>query len=116
MIHCTIIGRLGADSELRATAGGEMVLGFRVACDHGFGEKKSTTWARVSMWGKRGEKLAPMLTKGQRVAVRGELWTEEYEGKVSVQVRADEVELLGDRPAGDAPRPVPSSSGSDIPF
>lgn len=100
MIHATISGRLGADSELRSTSGGQQVLNFRVACDHGFGDKKSTTWVRVALWGARGEKLQEHLVKGQSVVVRGELWTEDYEGKASVQLKADEIELVGGRPAG----------------
>lgn len=99
MIHATISGRLGADAEFKAV-GENDVLNFRVACDHGRGDKKTTTWVRCALWGKRGEKLQEYLVKGQSVVVRGELWTEDYEGKTSVQLRVDEVELVGPKPEG----------------
>ena len=117
MIHCTIVGRLGKDARaIPGTTGG---ASFSVACDHGFGDKKSTTWVDVTVWGKRGAGMLErgLLSKGQIVAVRGELWTEDREGKTWVKVSADEVELLGGKPQGTdaAPkaRPVPSD---DVPF
>jgi len=102
MIHATVIGRLGRDPETKEV-GGDTVASFSVASDQGYGEKKTTNWVRVSVWGKRGLKLAQMLTKGDRVAVRGSLETSEKDGKTYLSIRADEVELLGgqtgERPA-----------------
>ena len=57
-------GRLGRDAELRTTQSGEKVLGFAVANDVGFGERKQTLWADCSLWGRRAEALAQYLTKG----------------------------------------------------
>lgn len=111
MIHATIIGRVGRDAEVKEAAGSK-VCSFSVACDQGYGDRKSTNWIRVSIWGSRGDKLAPMISKGQRVAVRGSLETREKDGKVYLEVRADELELLGggetrgnDKPASPAADP-----------
>lgn len=116
MIHTSIVGRLGADSELRQAPAGS-VLNFRLAADHGFKDKKSTTWVRCAVWGKRGESLQKILTKGTQVVVRGELWTEERDGKVYVECRADEVELVGSKPQGQSGGGGGrASSDDDIPF
>ncbi len=75
----TFTGRLGADGELRTTQSGEKVLGFRVANDVGFGERKTTQWVECSIWGRRAESLAPHMTKGKSVVVSGEMTLREYE-------------------------------------
>jgi len=95
MIHCTIIGRLGRDAESIKGAEG---CSFSVACDQGFGDKKKTNWVRVTVWGSRGVKLQPMLVKGIRLAARGALETREHDGKTYLELRADEIELLSERP------------------
>ena len=46
--------RLGKDPEQRFTTGGDSAVQFDAAVDSGFGDKKTTTWIRFVMWGKRG--------------------------------------------------------------
>lgn len=117
MIHAFVVGRLGRNPEqVKAEAGG---CSFSIASDQGWGEKKSTNWIRVTVWGKRGEKLSLMLNKGSRVGVRGELTTREYEGKTQLELRADEVELLDSKPAADhgtARQPAASFADEETPF
>jgi len=117
MIHCTIVGRLGKDA--RAIPGATGGASFSVACDHGFGDKRITTWVDVTLWGKRGAGMLErgLLPKGQVVAVRGELWTEDRESKTWVKVNADEVELVGGKPAGSDAAPARKPAADDgIPF
>ena len=117
MIHCTIVGRLGKDA--RAIPGATGGASFSVACDHGFGDKRTTTWVDVTVWGKRGAGMLErgLLPKGQVVAVRGELWTEDRDGKVWVKVNADEVQLVGGKPAGSDAAPARKAATDDeIPF
>jgi len=90
-----ISGGIGKDAVLRRTQDGDAILGFSVAVDDGYGDKKRTIWFDVSMFGKRGEKLADMLTKGTKVSVSGDLGTREHEGKTYLTVRANEVTLMG---------------------
>lgn len=94
MKNITIAGNLGRDAELR-NAGSSQVLGFAVAVEHRDGQNKSTIWFDCSLWGKRGEVLAQYLTKGTKVAVAGDLATREHNGKTYLQVRADNVTILG---------------------
>ena len=95
MKSITIAGRLGKDATLRRTQGGDPVLSFSVAVDHRAGKEKHTMWFECAIWGKRGESLEQYLTKGACVAVTGDFWTREYEGKTYLQVRVNDVTMLG---------------------
>ena len=92
----TFTGNIGADSVLRHT-GDSAVLGFSVAVKAGYGKREQTLWIDVSLWGKRGEAIEAYTKKGQQVAVSGEFSTREHEGKTYLQVRANNVTLLGKR-------------------
>lgn len=93
-------GRVVADAEVRFTPGGDAITGFRLASDVGYGEKKTTNWFNCQIWGKRGEALAPHLTKGQQVTAFGTLTLREWTNKegakqLSPDIRIDEIELQG---------------------
>ncbi len=96
----TFTGRLGADGELRTTQSGEKVLGFRVANDVGFGERKTTQWVDCSIWGRRAESLAPHLTKGKQVVISGEVTLREFDKRdgsrgAGLSVRVAEIDFTG---------------------
>lgn len=105
MKSITIAGNIGKSAELRNTQNGEKVAGFTVAVDDGFGDRKRTLWFDVSIWGKRAETLAPMLTKGGKVCVSGDLSTREHDGKTYLTVRANEVTLMSPRDRGGEDHP-----------
>lgn len=83
----TITGRLGSDAEQR-TVGSDTVTSFNLAVDQGYGDKKTTNWFRVSIWGKKGAGAAPYLLKSGIVTVVGELEIGEFNGKLQLNVRA----------------------------
>lgn len=127
MLNLSIAGNVGKDAETRQTAGSSTVTSFSVAVSgYDFKAKaKMTTWVRVAVWGKRGEQLATMVTKGSRVAVSGELSLSEYQGKTTLELKAQDVTLLGQggqqqsRTQGAAPAPAASAGDEfddDIPF
>jgi single-strand DNA-binding protein len=105
----TIVGNLGRDAELKYTPKGFAVLEFTIAVNErssgggeGGGTPESTTWVRVSLWGKQGETLKQYLVRGKQVMVDGRLRSREYtdrDGKTrtSLDVRADNILLLGSR-------------------
>lgn len=93
------IGRVGKDAVVRHTQSGDAVASFSVAVDSGFGDKKSSTWFDCSFWGKRAETVGPMIRKGDRIGLVGELATREHEGKTYLTLRVGDVTLLGVRPA-----------------
>jgi single-strand DNA-binding protein len=127
MNKISFTGRLAADAETRFTPKGDAICGFRVASDVGYGENKSTNWFSCQVWGKRGEALAPHLTKGQQVTVFGQLTLREWTNKdgvkqLSPDVRVDEIELQGGKREGAAPAAKPQQRDTaadddlDIPF
>lgn len=117
MKSLVIAGNIGKSAELRSTGNGEKVAGFSVAVDDGFGDKKRTLWFDVSIWGKRAEILAPMLVKGGKVTVSGDLSTREHDGKTYLTLRAENVTLQSARQGGDDAEPrrnSPPSQGSPM--
>jgi single-strand DNA-binding protein len=122
MKNLTLAGNIGKSAELRTTNNGEKVAGFSVAVDDGFGDKKRTLWFDCSIWGKRAETLAPMLVKGGKVCVSGDLSTREHDGKTYLTLRANEVTLQGarqdrdDEPRREASPARRDDSPDDLPF
>jgi single-strand DNA-binding protein len=100
----TIAGNIGKDAETRTTQGGDSVTSFNVAVEDRAGKEKTTLWFTCSLWGKRGDALAQYLTKGSKVAVSGDMSTREYEGKTYLQIRADQVTLMGGKQGGEDDR------------
>jgi single-strand DNA-binding protein len=68
MLIAHAAGYIGKTAETRATQGGDTVTSWSVGVNTG---KDKTTWLDCAIWGERGEKLAPHLTKGKFVAVTG---------------------------------------------
>ena len=96
------IGNLPRDAELRFLPDSTPVLSFSVALNSGYGDKAQTDWLDCSLFGKRGESLAPILTKGIKVGVTGELSTNKYktkegEEKTSLRLRVNAVTLTGNK-------------------
>lgn len=75
MNNITIIGRLGADAEVKQV-NDNYVYVFRVADDAFDAGEKKTYWWRVNMW-RKGNNLK--LVKGQKIAVIGRLRQQEFE-------------------------------------
>jgi single-strand DNA-binding protein len=67
--------------------------------------KERTEWHSVVVWGKRGEALNKILSKGSRICVEGRLQTRSWEDKqggkrYSTEVVANNLILLGGRGEG----------------
>lgn len=135
-----IIGRLGADPEIRSFANGGKVVNFRVATsetwkDKASGERKERTeWHNVSITNEGLCRVAESyLRKGSRVYLEGQLQTrkwqdqsgaDRYSTEVVLRPYAGELVLL-DAPGqrdGNSQPPVPRASApsmdldDDIPF
>ena len=98
-----ITGNVVKEPELRYTQDQKAVLGFTLANNQGFGDKKHTEYYDCSIWGKRAESLQPHITGGQSLTVQGEHRTHkrEHNGKdyFHNKLFVREVEL-GSRPQG----------------
>jgi single-strand DNA-binding protein len=105
--------RLGKDAVLRHTQAGKPVVGFSAAFDNGFGDRKQTVWLDCSLWGERGEKLAPMLTKGKLVLVEGDLGTREHEDKTYLTLDVRDIKFT-DKKEGDSERPASVRGGGPV--
>lgn len=118
MISATVSGTVAKDAELRSPRGGEQVLCFSVASRRFANGQEQTDWVSISMWGKRAVAIALHVTKGSRIAARGALHVREYESngtkRFSLELRADDVELLGSR-TDAAPQAASSNAGGRSP-
>lgn len=132
----TCTTRLYKDAEQRYTQAGDSIVSFKGAVDAGYGQNKTTSWIKFSMFGKRGESVLPYLKDKTQIAVSGELANREYTDKegqkrYSLEVRVNELTLLGSKSqeptqyaADSKPQPAPKaktvSHGDDfdeqIPF
>ena len=72
-VQANLLGHLGADAEFKETSGGYQITNFSVAASTREGKEDKTFWFRCTIWGKRGEKLAPFLKKGKLVYVSGSI-------------------------------------------
>jgi single-strand DNA-binding protein len=105
-----LLGNLGADPELRVTAGGQAILKLRLATTENYLDRNNTRqerteWHSVTLWGKRGEALAKFLTKGERIFVEGSLRTSSYEKDGDKRYRTEVVAsniILGGRGKGES--------------
>jgi len=81
-----LIGRLGADPEVRYTPDGTMVVNFRIATDESYrnkqGEKVTKTeWHRIVVFGRLAEICGNYLGKGRLVFIEGKLQTRTWDDK-----------------------------------
>jgi single-strand DNA-binding protein len=117
-----LVGYLGRDPELKHTPQGTAVCKFSVATSErrkgASGEQEeTTTWFRVTVWGRQAELANEYLSKGRQVYVEGRLRIEEYtdrEGhtRFSAEVNATDLQFLGQR--GDAQPHGAAESGNEI--
>ena len=116
-----MVGTLGRDVEVK-TLPSTTIATFSIANNTGFGDKKVTTWYRVSIFGKRAENgLINYLKKGQQVFVSGEFSVNEYQAKdgtnkTSFEINANVVDLVGKAQEASAPAPKAQVPDFDIPF
>jgi single-strand DNA-binding protein len=115
--RASIIGRCGADPEVRYTADGTAVANLSVATseewkDKHTGEKKEKTeWHRVVFFRRPAEIVAEYVSKGDMIYIDGKIrtrsWKKDGENRYSTEIAADDFVLLS--PKSDRPtRPEPS--------
>lgn len=100
-----IVGRLGADPEVRTVGQGGTVTRLSVATSENWVDKEGhkqerTEWHRIVVWGKLAEICGKHLSKGRQVYVEGRLQTRSWEDqqgqkKYSTEIVANTVQFLG---------------------
>jgi single-strand DNA-binding protein len=101
--NAVIMGRIVADPEARVTANGTSVTSFTVAVDRRFskqGEEKQTDWIDVVAWGKTCDFICKFFSKGQMIAIQGNIQTRMFEDKngnkrKAVEIVAENVSFCG---------------------
>jgi single-strand DNA-binding protein len=103
-----LVGRLTRDSELTYTNSGFALCKFSLAVNRR--KKSGDQWTEeanffdVTLWGKRGEALNQYLSKGQQIAVEGQLrqerWEQDGNKRSKVVIEAQNIQLIGGKSDG----------------
>lgn len=99
-----IIGRLGADPEVRYTPAGSTVANFRVATNTAWkdkegNKKEDTTWHRIVAWNRLAEIVKEYIKKGHRVYIEGRIQTRSWEDqngqtRYTTEIVANQIQML----------------------
>ncbi len=111
-----LLGRLGADPELRHTQTDKAVCNLRLATDGYNGE---TEWHAVVAWGKQAEFCSTYLRKGAIVFIGGRLQTRSWEDKDGGKRYKTEVvahTVQAPRLSLATPVDEPDDTETDVPF
>lgn len=118
-----LVGRLGADPEVRYTQSGMAIGNIRLATNHS--QKDSSTgqyvdmteWHRVVVLGKQAETIQQYAKKGSQLYIEGRIRTQKWQDKegrdqYTTEIVANEFQFIGGNAQGGsntAPFDMPSS-------
>jgi single-strand DNA-binding protein len=115
-----LIGRLTRDPESRTTPQGVTVTNFglatgRVWKDNQGNTQERTEFHNIVTWRRLAEICAQYLAKGRQIYIEGHLQTRSWEDQAGkknyrTEVVADNMIMLGSRPAESSPAPAAVSS------
>ena len=126
-----LVGRLGADPEVRYTQDGTMVTTFRMATDEQWKDKtgnreQRTEWHRIVTYRKLAEICGEYLGKGSMVFIEGRIqtrsWTDKDGNKrYSTEIIAQNMKMLDrkGKEGGEQPEfngAEPHAPDDDVPF
>lgn len=116
-----LVGRLGADPEVKAVGQGSTVAQFNVATSENWVDKNNqkqerTEWHRIVVWGKLAEICGKHLAKGRQVYIEGRLQTRQWQDqqgqkRYTTEIVANTVQFLGS--AGERTNAPQASGGGD---
>jgi single-strand DNA-binding protein len=109
----TLIGRLGADPEVRYLPSGGAVTTIRLATSRRWKDKQTnerkeeTEWHRVVFFARLAEIAGEYLKKGSQVYVEGRIRTQKWQGqdgqdRYTTEIVAEEMHMLDSRSGGTA--------------
>ncbi len=128
-----LVGRLGADPEIRYTPSGSAVANFNIATSENWKNKdgqreEKTEWHKIVAFGRLAEICGEYLSKGKQIYIEGRLQTRSWEDKDgnkrwSTEVVANNMQMLGspsgsssETPANRPPVPQTELTEEDVPF
>lgn len=116
-----LVGRLGADPEVRYTPDGLMVTNFNLATDEVRKDKageriQKTEWHRIVTFGKLAEICGNYLAKGKLVYLEGRIQTKAWEDKdgnkrSTTEIVASDMKMLDSKGQSKAP----GAAGNEAP-
>ncbi len=103
-----LIGRLGADPEIKQTDTGRTRATFRIATSEAWTDKTTgernehTEWHHIVVWGKTADLVGEHLHKGRQVCIEGKVQTRKWtdtDGKdrYSTEIVGSQVTFLGSK-------------------
>lgn len=106
-----LIGRLGADPEVRYLPSGAAVTTIRLATSRRWKDKQTnenreeTEWHRVVFFSRLAEIAGEYLKKGSQLYVEGRIRTQKWQGqdgqdRYTTEIVAEEMQMLGSRNSG----------------
>ena len=106
---CTFMGRMVREPELKTTGTGVSVCSFCLAVDRNYtpkGSEKVADFIDFTAWRGTADFIAKYFTKGDMIAVTGELQTRMYEDKdgnkrKAVEVVVDKASFCGGKSDGN---------------
>jgi len=102
-----LVGRAGADPEVRFFESGSTVAKLRLAVNRRSRDEEPD-WFSLEIWGKQAQTAADYVRKGSLIGVTGSLamesWTDKATGEIRSKpvVRVDRLDLLGSRRDSEA--------------
>lgn len=95
-----ILGRLGANPEVRQTQSGTIVARVNLATNEVFKEETQTEWHRVVIFGKSAEVIQQYCKKGDALYVEGRIRTNKWqdtsgENRYSTEIIVSDFQLIG---------------------
>lgn len=113
----TIVGYCGRDPELKYTPQGTAVCNFSIATTEKRKDTETTTWFRVTAFGRLAEVVNEYVQKGKQVYVEGRLRQDEYTDRdgnkrTTLDVTASEVQFLGSRSDSGDSHPAQSAKAA----
>ena len=114
-----LVGHVGKDPDIRATGSGDTVASFSLATNSGYGEKKTTDWHNVTVFGKPADFVRDYVKKGAQLYVEGPIRNRSYDDKSGnkkyvTEIKAYTVQALGQKetsghyvPGQEEEEPIP---------
>jgi single-strand DNA-binding protein len=109
-----LIGRLGADPELRYASNGTPIASFNMATDESYTDREGNRvdraeWHRVVVFQRQAENCANFLAKGSLVYIEGSLQTRQWQdqqgqNRYTTEIKAQRVQFLDRRSEGTQPQ------------
>lgn len=107
-----LLGRLGADPEVRYMPSGMAVANLRLATNDGYKDRQTgqfvenTEWHRVVVFGKQADIISQYTQKGSLLYIEGRIRTNKWQDqsgqdRYTTEIVATEFQLIGGR--GDNP-------------